>query len=341
MKKCEKCGADNTDTLAFCTNCGAPLLSSPTPAPAPAPVQAPTPAPMAPAAEVPAAPVMPETPVAPATPEAPVVPAPEPMPAPSAEAMAPATPAPSTIPTPTPVKPTAGVKPAGKNNKMLMIILIAAIAIIGVVIAVILVMSNSSSNTPAATTTNTPAANTAEVEESSAAIINSTTEGTNAIIGDYALVIPKVLNYNIKDDQIYLGDVSESWMAAISYAESVTYANVSKNLDAFATALEGDTLKVANKGADAISGQQYSYIDYTENEIMYSMGFFKAANDATFVAIVTNGTAVADHGLFGITTPIILSAKDAATVEKNAETVKTGNGLIKTMHLDDTSALKE
>ncbi|MDO4967701.1 MAG: hypothetical protein Q4E70_02975 [Candidatus Saccharibacteria bacterium] len=337
MKKCGKCGADNTDTLAFCTNCGAPLLSSPTPAPTPTPpVEAPAPQ---------AAPT--ETPEVPAPQAAPVAPepvienAPEPLPAPEVTPSAPATPNPNTIPTPTPVNNSTPATKPKKDNKLILIILIAAVAIVGIIVAVIMIMSSSSSSQPTVTTTASSSNTASEAEESTSVVTSSTSAGTNVVLGDYTLTVPKNFDYEVKDGQLYLGDSSETWMAALSYASNISYAQVSPNLEALATEVGNLGATVLKSGADTAARQQYSYIDYTENQVTISMGFFKAPNDSTFIVEVTNGSAVADHGLFTGIAPILASAKEATTSTDSDSSVKIGNGLIKDMHLDITSSIAE
>ena len=316
MKKCEKCGAENTDTLAFCTNCGAPLISSPAPAPAP------TPEPVAPTAPIPETPTQEATAEAPKPTETPTVPAPEPMPAPTAETTTPVNPAPSTIPTPTPVSPTKNV-PLKKDNKLLMIILIVAVAVIGIIVAVIMIMSSGGSSNPTPTVTETN--NSTETEVAASVVTSSTADGTNITLGDYQLIIPKAYDYKIAADGIYLGDASQAWIVGISYSADTQYTKVTENLEKLVEQMnDTEGITVLASSMETIGDTDYSYIDYNSSEIAMTMGFFKAPNDAVFVVEATNGTATIDHGLLGAVAPILATA----TETKEDDTVKIGNGLI-------------
>lgn len=334
MKKCEKCGAENTDTLAFCTNCGAPLLSNPAPTAAPEPEST-----AVPEAPIPDATTTEEAPAS--APETPAVSAPEPMPAPTAETTTPVNPEPSTIPTPTPVK--VPDMPAKKNNKMLTIILIAAVAIIGIIVAVVMIVSNNNSDS---STTNTPAAsvaNNTETEEVSTVITSSTVDGTNVTLGDYQIVIPKAYDYKISDGTLYLGDISQTWMATITYVADTTYSNIESSLEAIAEEVTNGGATVLESGTDTADGVEYYYIDSDSGEFVTSLGLFKAPNDATFMVYVTNGTTVADHGLLGAIAPIVENAKEV-TADSESGIVKIGNGLItniKTEILDAVESTEE
>ncbi|MBE6991334.1 MAG: DUF5067 domain-containing protein [Ruminococcaceae bacterium] len=177
MKFCPNCGAQLSEGIKFCTECGQKIVSAPTPAPvaapepAPAPVYAvpapePAPAPepvyAAPAPEpapepvyaAPAPEPAPEPAYTAPTPEpasAPVYAAPTPEPAPAPVYAAPepepapvyAAPEPKPEPAPTPAKApkaekTATPKASGGNKKLIPIIAIAAVV---VVLAIVLILT--------------------------------------------------------------------------------------------------------------------------------------------------------------------------------------------------------
>ena len=336
MKKCEKCGADNTDTLTFCTNCGAPLLSSPTPAPV---APAPTPAPGAPVAtpETPEAPV--SDPLGTITDASAPTPAPTSAPAPTAPTpepevltTTPVNPEPTSIPTPTPVKPAEKPAPAKKDNKLVLIILIALVAIIGIVVAVILIMSGNSGNTTNTTTnsSSSSSASTIVEEEASSVVTSSTSTGTNVIVGDYQITVPKVYDFSVKDSSLYLGDSSGGWMIAIDYRSDITYSDIASSLKALSEALETTSgTTVVTSGTETINKESVPYIDYNNGKAVISMAFFKAPNGSTFIVEATNGSTVADHGLITAIAPVFTTAKDASATS----TVKIGSGTITDMGL--------
>jgi hypothetical protein len=272
MKKCEKCGTDNTDTLSFCTTCGAPLPMNPTPAAPAAPVETPV------APEEPA-PVQPVEPIAPVAPVAPVAPAPVEAPAKKAD------------------------------MKSIALILVAAVGLIVGIVGIVLAITSGGDKKPETTDNNQTSQTPATPEVTTAT--TGTNDGTIVTLGSYTLTIPKSYQYELDNDYLVVTDAGQTWAAGIYYDGELTYSRLASGLGSLVSYLQENGATVAGSGQAEANGTAYYYIDFIDptDSMAKTYAFFKAGI-YTFEVLATNGTTVYDHNIINFVAPIISSAKE-------------------------------